>query len=246
MHWEAPCSFPVYYFSRSCSRPLSSTEQKHTFGLGWFMAGFVFVGSAPLTHRSSLIWPSIPILFTQSPGTCLCSFWRVTCLCSFWRLTPSWQGELFPGVTEWVLCCPHRGEGRSHWSLPFQAVQVPAGSCFPLWQVYLHLLQWRELAAAHREAQWTETLQMPTLLLWDQTHRGAGCSPSRWAQGKAHTALISGSLLFANTVSLLACLSSQFDDGGFSPPQIWKLIPCCTSLPHFPLTYFFFSSETEK
>lgn len=145
-----------------------------------------------------------------------------------------------------MLCCPHRGEGRSHRSLPFQAVQVPAGSCFPLWQVYLYLLQWRELAAAHREAQWTETLQMPTLLLWDQTHRGAGRSPSRWAQGKTQIVLVLGSLfiVLAYLHVWLANLTL-----GFFPllPQIWKLIPCCTFLPNFSLiSSLFFSSETGK
>lgn len=142
-----------------------------------------------------------------------------------------------------MLCCPHRGEGRSHRSLPFQAVQVPAGSRFPLWQVYFYLLQWRELAAAHREAQWTETLQMPALLLWDQTHRGAGCSPSRWAQGKIQLVLICGNLVFANTeLVYLHVWPAILTLGLFFllPPQIWKLILCCTSLSHFSLYLSFF------
>lgn len=137
-----------------------------------------------------------------------------------------------------MLCCPHRGEGRSHWSLPFQAVQVPAGSRFPLWQVYFYLLQWWEPAAAHREAQWTETLQMPALLLWDQTHRGAGRSPSRWAQGKTPLVLICANLVFANTeLVYLHIRLASLTPGLFFPlpPQIWKLIPCCTSLSHFSL-----------
>lgn len=106
----------------------------------------------------------------------------------------------FMKFVKWMLSCPYRRAGCSHWSLPFQTVEVLAGSCFPLWQVYFHLLQWWELAAAHREAQWTETLQMPTLLLWDQTHRGAGCSPSRWAQGNIQIVFTCSSLLFANAL----------------------------------------------
>lgn len=37
---STPRSSPVYYFPRSSSQLLSSTEQKHTFALGWFMGWF--------------------------------------------------------------------------------------------------------------------------------------------------------------------------------------------------------------